>query len=312
MCRFLVAVAGCLLIASPLVAWHAKGHMAVAAVAYQLLTPPIRARVDDLLTRNPSIDVWRDRVASAPAAKRKQLMFMLAAVWPDDIRRDPAYTETNDTVTGSRAARNIGYRDKLRHKYWHFVDRPFSDDGTALEEPPTVNAQERILLFRRTLGLSESDSVKSFDLVWLEHLVGDVHQPLHCTSRFSAALSHGDRGGNSMKLAAHCAECAGASEPHGFWDGVVGETNRATVAASFAETLDAAEAAAAAVTDIDQWITDSFDLARSKVYLNPHVGVTAGPFTISSTYRSETLEIATKQIALAGARLAHLINGNLR
>jgi S1/P1 nuclease len=97
--RFLVAVAGCLAVASPhLVAWHAKGHMAVAAVAYQLLTPPIRARVDDLLTRNLSIDVWRDRVASAPAGKRKQLMFMLAAVWPDDIRRDPSQDDATARV----------------------------------------------------------------------------------------------------------------------------------------------------------------------------------------------------------------------
>jgi S1/P1 Nuclease len=223
--------------------------MAVAAVAYQLLNPPIRDRVDNLLTRNPSIDVWRDRVAGAPAAKRKQLMFMLAAVWPDDIRSDRNYTDMNDTVTGSRAGRNIGYRDNLRHKYWHFVDRPFSDDGTALEQPPAVNAEERILLFRQTLGSSESDSVKSYDLVWLEHLVGDVHQPLHCTSRFSAALAHGDRGGNSMKLTPHCTECGGATELHGFWDGVVGESNRSTIAASFAETLGPADAAAASVTD---------------------------------------------------------------
>jgi hypothetical protein len=311
--RFLVAVVACFVVCSPpLFAWHAKGHMAVAFVACQLLTPPIRARVDSLLTRNPSIDDWRNRVASAPAGDRRQLIFMLAAVWPDDIRRDTAYTETGDTETGPRAGRNIGYRDKLRHKYWHFVDRPFSDDHTTLAQPAAVNAQERIDLFRQALGSSASDSVKSYDLVWLEHLVGDVHQPLHCTSRFSSALTHGDRGGNSVKLVSGCAECGGANELHGFWDGVVGETNRATVAATFGATLTAADATPAADADIDHWITESFDLARSKVYMNPPIGVTVGPFSILSGYRSDALNLSKKQIALAGARLANLINTSLR
>jgi hypothetical protein len=48
--RLLVAIVACLVVASPpLLAWHGKGHMAVAAVAYQLLNPTIRERVDSLL-----------------------------------------------------------------------------------------------------------------------------------------------------------------------------------------------------------------------------------------------------------------------
>jgi hypothetical protein len=312
--RLLVAVTVCFVVASqpPVQAWHSQGHMAVAFVAYQGLTPAIRTRVDALLTVNPSIGVWRERLASVPAGKQNQMIFMLAAVWPDDIRRDPAFTEVNDTVTGPRAGRNIGYRDKLRHTYWHFVDHPFSDDGMALAPVPAVNAAERIQVFRDALGSSASDSVKSYDLVWLEHLVGDVHQPLHATTRVSAALSHGDRGGNLVKLVAGCSSCGAATELHGFWDGVVGESNKATVAATFGATLDAANAAAAAVVDVDQWITDSFNLARAKVYVNPPILAGAGPFSITPGYRSEALDLARKQIALAGARLAGLINGNLR
>ena len=58
-----------------------------------------------------------------------------------------------------------------------------------------MNAQERIILFRDTLGsTTASDSVKSYDLVWLEHLVGDVHQPFHCTTRVSAGSPKGTEG----------------------------------------------------------------------------------------------------------------------
>jgi len=165
-----------------------------------LLTPTMQARVQDLLRRNPAFDEWNTRLASAPDADKPALRFVLAAAWADDIKGDKNYTNTNDTVTGSRAGQNVGYRDKLRHRYWHLVDRPFSDDATTLENGPAVNAQERIERFRTTLAsTTANDAVKSYDLVWLAHLVGDVHQPLHCTSRFSTALPHGDRGGTASR-----------------------------------------------------------------------------------------------------------------
>jgi hypothetical protein len=293
-------------------AWHAKGHMAVAFVAYQLLTSTIRTRVDALLTRNPSIDEWRNRVASVATAQKNQMIFMLAAVWPDDIKSDPNYTEVNDTVTGPRAGRNIGYRDKLRHKYWHFVDHPFSDDQTPLPTVAAVNAQERIVSFRDTLGsTTASDNVKSYDLVWLEHLVGDVHQPLHCTTRVSAGSVKGDRGGNLVTFNPGCTPCGQATELHGFWDGVVGETKKATVAATFAKTLEEANAVAAAITDVEVWTSESFDLAKAGVYKTP-IGAGLGPFTVTSQYRTDTLNVARKQIALGGARLAKLINDHLQ
>jgi hypothetical protein len=57
------------------------------------------------------------------------------------------------------------------HKYRHFVDLPFSPDGTALEDPPSPNVQTQIALFRKALS-SElvTDDVTSYDLAWLNHL----------------------------------------------------------------------------------------------------------------------------------------------
>jgi hypothetical protein len=202
-------------------------------------------------------------------------------------------------VTGSRG-RNIGYAYKLRHRYWYFVDRPFSEDATTLENAPAVNAEERIELFRATLAsTTASDAVKSYDLVWLAHLVAGVDQPPHCTSWFSTALPHGDRGGNSVTLS--CSGCG--PELHGFWDGIVGETSRATVAAAFAATLLAAPSTAVNDTDVGHWVTDSFNLTRSTVYVNLPIGVTAGPFSIPAPYRSAALDLGKSQVALARARL---------
>jgi len=40
----------------------------------------------------------------------------------------------------------------------------------------------------------------SFNLRLFIHYVGDIHQPLHATSRFTSKYPEGDRGGNSFTL----------------------------------------------------------------------------------------------------------------
>ncbi len=62
------------------------------------------------------------------------MVFMIAATWPDQIRSDPAYMDDgpvggNLPPAGPEARQNIGYADHLRHKYWHFIDIAFSEDG---------------------------------------------------------------------------------------------------------------------------------------------------------------------------------------
>jgi hypothetical protein len=55
---------------------------------------------------------------------------------------------------GPEADQNIGYSDHFMHKYWHFIDKPFSTDGSALEQPSFPNAQTQIALFRKALASS--------------------------------------------------------------------------------------------------------------------------------------------------------------
>ena len=80
----------------------------------------------------------------------------------------------------------------------HFVDVPFSPDGTPLPEIPTPNAQTRINDFRAVLASNSPDALKSYDLSWLLHLVGDIHQPLHGTTRVTHSRPGGDDGGNGL------------------------------------------------------------------------------------------------------------------
>jgi len=41
-----------------------------------------------------------------------------------------------------------------------------------------------------------TDEEKEIYLTWLLHLIGDIHQPLHCTAVFSEQFPNGDKGGN--------------------------------------------------------------------------------------------------------------------
>src|SRR5437868_3514443 len=69
--------------ARPALAWNAHGHMLIAAVAWQDMTPAARARAGKLLKRNPMYSQWTAGVAKR---QRAQVAFMRAATWPDLIR----------------------------------------------------------------------------------------------------------------------------------------------------------------------------------------------------------------------------------
>ena len=163
------------------------GHMQIAALAYDRLDPAVRTKVDGLVKLNPDCSKWIDGVADAD---RDRFAFVHASTWADDIKDDAGYTDSGDTPTSHNAARNIGYADKLRHKYWHYLDLPFSPDSTAVRPPDPVNALTQIKALTTALASKVSDDLKSYDLVWLIHLVGDAHQPLHATSRFTAVECH--------------------------------------------------------------------------------------------------------------------------
>src|SRR5436309_1874921 len=68
--------------------WNNRGHMMVAAVAYQKPTQQTKDRVDANSDRDT-------RLALIPpgtsAARRKMMIFMIAATWPDRIKSDPDY-----------------------------------------------------------------------------------------------------------------------------------------------------------------------------------------------------------------------------
>jgi hypothetical protein len=303
----------------PIEAWNPDGHMIVAWIAYQHLTPAARARVGSLLQLNPQYAGW---IAALPAGssvdRRRRRAFIQASTWPDFIKGAAGYisdgTDGGFTPPNSpTASQNIGYPDHNRHMYWHFIDSPFTDDGTSLEDPAAPNVLTEIALLRDALAApSTTDDIKSYDLVWLIHLVGDVHQPLHAAARFRQNDTDGDNGGNDVKL-----QCSPgvfcASSLHAEWDGVLGNTHDFAVITSKATTLDARPVPPGAdIADPKAWTDESLALAKSDVYTDPGGTALGDPrATIGAAYVTRAMSVAEIRVILAGRRLAALINAAL-
>ncbi|MFY9559518.1 MAG: S1/P1 nuclease [Terriglobales bacterium] len=307
--RVLASVLACVLaINTPLFGWGNVGHMTVAYAAYQKLTPAAKKRVGALLKLNPDYKKkWSALIPAGTAPKDRPMMFfMIAATWPDQIKGETGYT--NDPQGGPNSSQNTGYTDHMQHRYWHFVDTPFSQDGTPLGAIPAPNAGTQIAAFRAVLASSDPDPLKSYDLVWLLHLVGDVHQPLHAATRVSKTDPGGDRGGNNVTLCKKPCK----SELHAFWDDLPGTGADPNAAVLVGKKLPKADATLASKTDAATWIAESFAAAQKSVYVNPPIGPGDGPFTLTAAYRAAAQKVAKERVALAGARLANMINNELK
>jgi hypothetical protein len=302
-----------LLSTAPASAWFEFGHMEAAAVAWNKLTPAARASATRLLKLNPQYPSW---VMGVSDQDRDMIAFLRASLWADDIKMLPNYMDDgtsggNTPPNTPEAWQNIGYADHFRHRYWHFIDVPFSPDGTPTTPPTVPNAQTQIPVFRATLSDAKASSdVRSYDLVWLMHLVGDVHQPLHATSRFTQAFMSGDEGGNFVKV--DCTTLCPDSELHYFWDDIPGAGNTdPQAAAAAAAALPEADPKLASISDEADWISESFEAAKSSVYVSP-IGTGKERYRITEKYKADALALANKRIALAGARLANLLNAALK
>ncbi|HEX8146737.1 MAG TPA: S1/P1 nuclease [Pyrinomonadaceae bacterium] len=300
-CRGFIILA--LLLATPTgaLAWHDTGHMIVAQVAYLRLTPAAKARVDGLLipppNRRPLIHLCAGYYT--PETCEKTYDPVQIAVWMDDFRGD-TLNSTYDT--------------------WHYIDfRPIWD---GIPERTNVGPEPENVLSRINWAVNTlrkgtgSNKADAETLGFLYHLVGDVHQPLHAATRYSASNPNGDAGGNGFKIQMP-AEMR-ISNLHSFWDSAgvqYGHVSpkRPLDEAGKARILSLAEAAmkefpAESMSewkDLDPhtWVVESNTLAREVVYKN----ITEGGEP-SKAYTDAAQKLTRKRLALAGYRLAGVLN----
>ena len=124
---------------------------------------------------------------------------------------------------------------------WHFVDRPYYDQGGSAKDFPDFKPSEARVcdaLDALTKFLKDDSSAddtlyvkavkdhfkdeadqKSFALRLVIHYTGDIHQPLHTTSAIDHTYPSGDRGGNDETMPEK--GDSGVNELHALWDSVI-------------------------------------------------------------------------------------------
>jgi hypothetical protein len=282
-------------------AWHDTGHMVVAQVAYLRLTPAAKGRVDALLVtppgKRPLISIGVGYYT--PEVCERTYDPVQIAVWMDDLRGD----SLND-----------------QYAPWHYIDfRPIFDGiperSNVGPEPENVLSRINwaVNTLRKGTGSNKSDAET---LGFLIHLVGDVHQPLHAATRYTAAQPNGDAGGNGFRIQmppeAHIANL------HGFWDAAGGaygfvSLKRPLDQAGKERILALAQEAMREFPDTSvpewknldphEWVIESNTLAREVAYKNIREGETP-----SKAYTDEAQRLSRKRLATAGYRLAGVLN----
>ncbi len=249
---------------------------------------------------------------------RVRSVFIRAATWPDAIKGgksslfDSKIDSLNDATPEVTMASG---NEKVRCKTWHYMDLPIkAADDPSDHTPIKANADYALKLARENLANLESSRDSQNQALWLyfiEHIVGDLHQPLHCCSSFVINRAKGDAGGNLFKL--------DQGELHAFWDSGVNHAEKAdTRIATGTKVADVAtlwlsdsadQPAAGDYEDLTpmDWISKGRDLAVANVYDGIHPGDAP-----SDAYVARQSALCKKQVLLAGYRLAEILNQDLK
>jgi S1/P1 Nuclease len=311
--RFNVPLIAALVVAmvSRCLAWNSTGHEIVAQIAYDTLSADAKAKIVAVLKNHPRVK--EDLLADiAPGEDPDRALFIRAATWPDMIRapmNPMSHTEN--------------------HPIWHYVDYPFELDGVQGPVPdehwnghddPTNLLQAMQKVTQELNGPATPTARKAIDLCWVEHLCGDIHQPLHAVSLFSKQYPDGDKGGN-LVITHNPGDIIVGPETlvlHTLWDDIEGLSLDEKFIRQNADRIEAAYPADSlkdqtAITDVAAWAKESLELAKTKVYLDgklPHATreeVNMNPDlapALPDGYEKDAKAVADQRIALAGYRLA--------
>jgi hypothetical protein len=268
--------------------WGAGGHMMTAQIAFDRLNPRAKAQVRTLLA-----------IPIDPAAvTRRSRNFVNASHWADDLRPFPEFDS---------------------FKALHFIDKPFSNDGTPLPTVPPPNIVTALEDNVNILKTSTDNNARAQALRFIIHFVGDIHQPLHCGTRVSAALPEGDRGGNLVSLKIRQPNgTTKTTNLHSYWDGGIGSfpktgpnfrpppLSQIPPAAALAKRGNPATDPALNLnnpTDFAGWAGESNTLAMDVAYK----GITNNARPTAAYNRAAT-RVVRKRVAWGGYRLAELLN----
>lgn len=300
-----LAVLFLFLLPSPAGAWNKAGHMVTGAIAYSELQkndPQALARVISILREHPDFNRrWSLQINrnSDSTLNSEQVLFMLVARWPDDVRGNADFDRPE----------------------WHYINKPYKPAGqpaSRLVRNPDPDADNILNAFQENLSIlrnSSDASKRAVALCWLFHLIGDVHQPLHTAALFTTEYPDGDRGGTRFYIRTR--QNAQPISLHKFWDDLIlGSERFRTVRNQATELSLSPSYGRDALSELsekqfDNWAKlESFEIVKEIAYRN---GTLSGSpdkdsaEVLPADYASSVKEVAERRAGKAGYRIADLL-----
>ena len=271
-------------------AWGDEGHEVIGLIAAHYLTPVARQRVDALLSTDRSGLTRGTGIA-------------VEATWADRYR---------DSDRG-------GERYRRTHR-WHYVDLELNSDDLRVAcygEPALPRGMpasrgpardcivDKVVEFEGELAArATSPAERLRALQFLLHLVGDLHQPLHCSD------DH-DRGGNDERVAIRGHRIM---RLHGAWDSAfVRRLGRSPslVAAALIGRITPAERRRWSAGTPALWALQSHAVAVRVAYGELPQSGPGGVYRLDRRYVAAATTAVRRQLERAGVRLAALLNAAL-
>jgi hypothetical protein len=338
-------------------AWGNEGHHITVRIAANYLNPAARAEVIRLLKTDAANNepYYKANCADVLALSKK------ANLTTDEQN---SFVSDGLACVASWADPPLKYERNYTSN-WHFVDIPvilatsatptvFSYDAArdcamnAKSGDCAIQALERfepiLANYKNTADkdhqYGEELTVRAEALKFFIHIVGDLHQPLHCANDKKNQTDKGDIGGN-IKYATWFGEDKtdyGAMNLHSIWDGgFIGRTmkNNSWTETEYARKLiSAIPTDAAALKQMQSgnyltWANESYNLALADAYaplpkLDAECKITyhdkktntdktvSGCYHLSDDYYNRNNSIVEQQLKSGGVRLAGLLNSILK
>jgi len=327
-------------------AWNDTGHMTVALIAYRSFSKAEKEKLQAILKGHPHYDLflWPDKdkidaiLTDHPEYKfflkadrpsgvdEAEWAFIRAATWPDWVRPPKGHGQVKpEWVT------------KYHEGPWHYINKAYlwPDKSSTVPKDnlkvPTPNVVTQIPENLNGIKAASAED-KAVALCWVLHLVGDIHQPLHCATMFSDDYKEGDRGGNSLAVRPRTAPV----NLHAFWDDLLGKGTDFNTIDHLARNITAASQHDPArlpeisrdrnrnASPFDDWAEEALkdaisfayldgklDFADWNAFLDHKISKDDVP-DLPTGYEANAQSVARKRIALAGIRLASLLSEALK
>lgn len=294
--------------ALPAMAWDDVGHKITGYIAWQRMSPAARERVIKILRAAPEdshLSAYYQLYGVRPDADKQLDYFMLVPTWAD-IVRDRAFP--------------VRY-EKYHKGEWHYTSVFWRDSGGKAElmadKKADGQAIEKLAEFEKVLrDPVVSDKDKAIALAWFLHIGGDIHQPLHSSSRVTDREPDGDRGGNTFLISPEGTPRENQQNLHWFWDSIVprnipydfglceGCYVKHIAEAFISRYSFDAEKGGLALSNYVSWKDESLRLAQGEVFRSDLKRFEAP----SDAYRRNALGVSERRLTIAGYRMGETLN----